>query len=70
MRFQGLPEYPALCDKHAQFHRAVSEIIQLAKTGNQERAHALMKPGSPFVELSHETVGLIKTLAQKTAAHG
>ena len=62
-QYAHLPEYGALRNSHAEFHRSVGGIVQCVHDHKQQEA--LDHLGGDFFQLSNKTIKAIKSLQQR-----
>lgn len=58
------PQYEAVRQIHARFHRLTAQIALLAVTGNKEKAKELLSDGSEYIKLSDQLRSALLDLAR------
>lgn len=54
--------YEALRNSHAEFHKTAGQIISLINNRQKNEAEKLLAVGGPYMQVSENTIGLIKKL--------
>ena len=67
-QYLQLAQYTSLVQEHANFHKCAAEVLQLAQTGQKDRAKMLLDVDGPFTEASIRTINAIRHLRRKVEA--
>jgi hypothetical protein len=65
LKYKHYPEYAALKDVHAQFHKHTAQIIAMADSGDVKKTEDMLAAGSEFMKLSGSCVMMIQKLKNK-----
>jgi len=66
-QFSSMPEYRALIDEHARFHRSAGAIVEKANKGQDIAAESSLGAGSDYGVASKSVVKAIMDLKKKVA---
>lgn len=67
-KYASLPEYRALCQQHARFHRAAASVVKLAHTGASTSEATALGSDSEYGVASKSVVSAIMALKSKVPA--
>jgi methyl-accepting chemotaxis protein len=67
-KYSNLPEYAALKDVHAQFHKYTAQIVAMVDSGDVKKTEEMLGAGSEFMKLSGTCVRMIQQLKLKVEA--
>ena len=65
--FRGVPEYAAVQQHHAQFHRVAARVGDAINAGNYAEAEKMLANGTEYALASMEVAKAIVALQAKTA---
>jgi hypothetical protein len=63
-RYANFPEYAALREDHAKFHRCAAEVILAWRSGDVDRARSLLGVTSAFANASTAVISRINLLGR------
>lgn len=67
-KFQNESIYEKLRERHAAFHRAAAEVIQVADGGRTDKARAMIADGSDYAKISSEVIESIGHIKRRVEA--
>ncbi|MDX2471858.1 MAG: CZB domain-containing protein [SAR324 cluster bacterium] len=68
--YKNAPAYEPLRNVHADFHVSTSKIIGQIQEGKKDEAKAALESGSPYVDLSLQTIVQIRELREYIEEQG
>ncbi|MFA6217689.1 MAG: CZB domain-containing protein [Candidatus Omnitrophota bacterium] len=68
LKYKSLPEFIALKDVHAQFHKYTAQVVAMVNSGDVKKTEELLGAGSEFMKLSGNCVMMIQKLKNKVEA--
>ncbi|MCW8841227.1 MAG: CZB domain-containing protein [Gammaproteobacteria bacterium] len=57
--YRGYPEFQALIDSHAEFHRLAGKLLAALEQENEAEA---LETGAKFIEMSQQVIGHLQAL--------